>query len=82
MQAAKERPEQPPTGLKNELIGFHLALEMPSDNALKRAIQRIRNKSIPRDPDLAIDIAIKRQWRTTIAGDCFFVDITIDGERI
>lgn len=83
LQTAKDRPEAPPTGLINELVGFRLALEMPSDNAIKRAIQRIRNKSIPRDPDTAIDIALKGQWRNTIAGDCFlFVDITIDGERV
>lgn len=67
------RPEAAPASLLNEFVTPSIALALPSEAALKQAIQRRRRGVRPKDPDTAADVLISGEWAQTLEGKEWFL---------
>lgn len=83
LQQAEQRPEAAPAILINENVGLRLAIEFPSERAMKRAIERRRSRLMPTNPATALDVKIENEWANTLDGEAFLlVDrIVIEKDR-
>ena len=87
------RPEAAPSSLLNEHVTPATVLNLPSEVALKQAINRKRRAIRPKDPETAANLEICGTWTETldganwyigetgVGGDCCYIFSTEDNLR-
>lgn len=64
LQEAVLRHKASPAALINENVGLRLAIEFPTESAMKKAIERRKSKLIPQNPKSVIEIIIVLEQNT------------------
>lgn len=82
LEECQRRPEACPAALLNEFVSPDVALQLPSERSLKRAIQRKRKQTMPVDPITAYNIVVADPWRMTLDGQTWYLgDVRLNEDR-
>jgi len=80
LDKAERHPEATPAALLNENITADVALCLPGELALKKAVQRRRRVNRPKEPSSAADVNISGAWTETLDKKEWYVGVASVGD--